>query len=113
MTAQASDRDGCRLCRIEAQVPLAWRELGSHCVVVPVQVLETWLLCLRGFDFSNLIPENNFDRRALKTRFPGSPKPPAQERVQLALQELERPGAVETLRKRQSFLQFETIVAGW
>ncbi|HSN97832.1 MAG TPA: hypothetical protein VLS89_06020, partial [Candidatus Nanopelagicales bacterium] len=48
--AQAADeREGCRVCWLSQALPASWTESGARrCVVVPVQTLETWLLCLRG-----------------------------------------------------------------
>lgn len=114
--AQAADeREGCRVCWLSHVLPSFWTEGGAkRCVVVPVQTLETWLLCLRGSPaFSSPTPEQQYDRRVLKRRFFGDPLPPVADRVRLALAEVQRPEALDVLRRRRSFLAFEAQLAAW
>src|SRR5262245_19265039 len=48
-TPPARQEDGCRVCWLADQIPSFWSETGHKCcIVVPVQMLETWLLLLRG-----------------------------------------------------------------
>lgn len=113
--SQAADRDGCRVCWLEAALPASWLAGGrKRCVVVPVQTMETWLLCLRGaLPFAAPSPEQDYSRPVLKKRFFGAPLPPVTARVALALAEVLKADALTTLRRRQSFRHFEAQLAGW
>jgi hypothetical protein len=114
VAAQATDQDGCRVCRLLNALSRTWiGGEGSKCIVVPVQTIETWLLVLRGFDFKEGSPERRFDRKALKRDFFGKPLPAERERTRLAIQQLERPDALAVLRERRSFRHFEAQVSGW
>src|SRR5580704_8864263 len=58
----------CRECWLTQALPASWRaEPRRSCVVVPVQVIETWLLVLRG-DALTPTPEHLNDRNVLKRR---------------------------------------------
>ena len=110
---EPGDDDSCRECWLQAAVPATWTARGGKtCVVVPVQTIETWLLVLRGMEFSGE-PEKTYDRRALVKRFFGSPKPPVATRVSLAPSELRRPDALDILRARPSFQRFEARLTVW
>ncbi|MCA9596329.1 MAG: hypothetical protein KC776_23605 [Myxococcales bacterium] len=103
----------CRECWLTASIPARWSTLGGMtCVVVPVQVVETWLLCVRGDEFPRE-PERAFDRRALKTRFFGKPMPPVSTRIEMAIELLSAPHAMGALRKRPSYLRFEKRAVAW
>ncbi len=107
------DNDGCRECWLRAAIPCKWQQSGGlSCVVVPVQVLETWLLCARGDEFPGT-PEQSYDRRSLKARFFGKPVPPVSARISMALEALRHGGALEVLRTRPSFARFEERVLDW
>ena len=111
--SQAADEDGCRTCRVLHAIPAWWGSSGGrHCAVVPVQTVETWLLCIRGDDFAG-DPERSFDRWVLKKRFFGKPLPSEAVRAAAALAQVDVPRALETLRKRPSFRLFEEQVTGW
>jgi len=111
--AEAADESGCRTCLLAQALPGWWTaNAGKRCVVVPVQTLETWLLCIRGDDFS-ASPEQQYHRDVLKKRFFGRPLPPAPVRLSLALAEISKPGALDILRQRLSFRQFEAQLADW
>jgi hypothetical protein len=79
---------------------------------VPVQVIETWLLVLRG-DALTPTPEHVSNRNALKKQFFGKPHPPLATRVQMARQVLGRPDALEILGARPSFQRFVERIRGW
>lgn len=111
---EAAKECGCRTCVLLESLPLGWRGGGRrHCVVVPVQTLETWLLCVRGHEFTTKTPEQFYGRRHLKRLFFGKPMPEEAERARLAIEHLARPGALDTLRERRSFRFFEMQVCGW
>lgn len=109
-----ADADSCRECWLEASIPATWRSPARSCVVVPVQVLETWLLALRG-DPLEPTPEtaSAYSRGVLKKRFFGKPQPHVARRIELARAELARPDALENLRRRPSFQRFEARVSYW
>jgi len=112
--AHAADEDGCRACLVAEVVPKWWIAGGNkRCTVVPVQTLETWLLCIRGDEFTAPTPEQQYGRRILKRRFFGTPEPPVRLRLQLALAEICKPGALDILRQRRSFQHFEAQLADW
>jgi hypothetical protein len=108
------DDVSCRECWLEAAIPPAWRSPARSCVVVPVQMLETWLLALRG-DPLEPTPEqaNAYSRDVLKRRFFGRPQPPVERRIELARVELSRPDALDVLRERPSFRRFEARLSHW
>lgn len=111
---QAADEDGCRHCHLASAVPSWWSEDGRlHCIVVPVQAIETWLLHLRGDAFPEASPEHAYHRPTLKKRFFGRPTPPIERRLALALDEIARPDALDRLRDRPSFRLFESQLAAW
>ncbi|MEO7592308.1 MAG: hypothetical protein ABI134_13920 [Byssovorax sp.] len=111
---EAVNEDGCRACWLAEVLPRWWTINGSkRCLVVPVQTLETWLLCVRGDPFSAPSPEQQYGRPVLKKRFFGKPEPPAQMRCSMALAELSKPGALAILRQRRSFQHFEAQLADW
>ncbi len=112
--AEAANEDGCRACWLTEALPVWWTaDGGKRCVVVPVQTLETWLLCVRGDPFSAPSPEQQYGRSVLKKRFFGKPEPPARTRLDLALAEIQKPSALDVLRQRRSFQCFEAQLAGW
>lgn len=107
------EADRCRVCWLHQALPPSWLAEGRMlCVVVPVQTLETWLLCLRGDDLLPS-PEQCYARRVLKKRLFGNPLPPVEMRCELALGLLGRPDALERLRERKSFRHFEAQLAAW
>ena len=111
---QAADPDGCRWCWLDRHVPAWWREGGRlQCVVVPVQTIETWLLHLRGDVLPAPSPEQFYSRQVLKRALFGRAKPPLARRVELALELLARPDALERLRGRPSFRLVEVQLQGW
>jgi hypothetical protein len=105
----------CRTCLVLNRLPQAWRDAQRfHCVVVPVQILETWLLCARGHRFTTRSPERFYDRDQLKELLYGKAPFPAQaERVRMALDELNGPGMLGVLRERRSFHRMEIQFRGW
>jgi hypothetical protein len=107
------DETACRICWLSQRVPDAWKKAPHQaCVVVPVQTLETWLLALKGHDFEGKPPEKTYDRPALKKKFYGRPIPPSQRCTELALQQLQRPDALDILRQRPSFQHFAEQLRG-
>jgi hypothetical protein len=107
------EADRCRVCWLHQALPSSWLTEGRLlCVVVPVQTLETWLLCLRG-DGLLPSPEQCYARRVLKKHLFGSPLPPVEMRSELALGLLGRPDALQRLRERRSFRHFEAQLAAW
>lgn len=111
---QAADEDGCRVCRLMNAIPSRWKEGAfRHCVVVPVQAMETWLLAVKGHDFNAPTPEQYFNRSAMKKQFFGRKGLPVSVRTQMALAELQRPESLEILRQRKSFQHFEQQLAAW
>jgi hypothetical protein len=112
--AEAANEDGCRTCWLAENIPGWWTAgSGKRCLVVPVQTLETWLLCIRGDAFSAPTPEREYGRAALKKRFFSKPMPPESVRLALALAEIRKPDALTTLRQRRSFRHFEAQLADW
>jgi hypothetical protein len=112
--AEAANTDGCRACWLGEVVPAWWAANGSkRCLVVPVQTVETWLLCVRGHAFSAPTAEQQYSRSALKKYFFGKVLPPAAKQRELALAEIRKPGALGILRQHLSFQQFEAQLAGW
>jgi len=105
--------DGCAYCLLASAVPPLWVEQGGrYCLVVPVQVLETWLLVLRGGAFDGP-PEGFYYRPFLKASFFGKPLPPVERRTLMALEQVEKPGALSMLRERPSFRLFEDQLNAW
>lgn len=106
--------DGCAHCLLHhIALPSSWKESGFfHALAVPVQTLETWLLVLRGDDMGSL-PERQFDRKFLKRKFFGQPLPPEEIRIKLALEQIQKPNALDILRHRPSFRLFEEQLAPW
>lgn len=112
--AEAANDIGCRACLLAESLPVWWTaKAGKRCVVVPVQTLETWLLCIRGDAFTAPSPEQQYDPDLLKKRFFGKPQPPAPVRLTRALAEIGKPGAIDVLRQRRSFRHFEAQLADW
>lgn len=114
-TFNIKDTTSCRACWLTAAVPAAWSGSGGlSCVVVPVQVIETWLLSIRGHSFSASTAERTYDRRALKRHFfgPGA-FPPTRVAIAHAMTELQKPHALATLRTRPSFQRLEAALAAW
>jgi hypothetical protein len=112
--AEAVDKHGCRVCWLAQNLPASWAgDARRRCLVVPVQTIETWLLCLRHHDFKEPTPEQRYHRDALKGDFFGKPLPPATIQRRLALAELDKPGALDILRERRSFRHFEAQLADW
>ena len=110
----ANEDDGCRACWLSEVLPTWWIQNGAKlCVVVPVQTLETWLLCIRGDEFTAPSPEQQYGRPVLKKRFFGKPMPPENYRLALALSEIQKPAALDILRDRRSFRHFEAQLASW
>lgn len=109
-----NDDDGCRECWLTSAIPASWtaRDLRL-CVVVPVQVIETWLLVLRGHVFASPTPEQRYDRAALKKDFFGKPIPSLATRIALAQALVARPDAIDVLRARPSFQRFADRVGDW
>jgi len=112
--SQAKDDEGCRVCLLLDVLPAQWKgDNFRHCVVVPVQTVETWLLCIRGDPFKAPTPEQFYHRRFLKKAFFGKPLPPERDRTTMALEELKKPEAINILRERRSFLHFEEQLKTW
>lgn len=110
---EAENREGCCECWLRSVVPASWIANGGQtCVVVPVQTVETWLLCVRG-EPPLTSPEASYDRRVLKRLFFGKPTPPVDKRTELALAEIRKPNALDVLRARPSFQRFEAQVAAF
>jgi hypothetical protein len=109
------DDVSCRECWVTASLPSTWGAAGGlSCVVVPVQVVETWLLSIRGHTFSGPSPEQTFHRPPLKKHFfQSGSKLPAKVRLSLAMAELQKPGAIGVLRARPSFQRFEARILAW
>ena len=111
---QAAQEVGCRFCKAVESVPRLWTAGGNLTAVgVPVQALETWLLCVRQYEFGTATPERQYDRRHLKRALYGSPLPPAAERASLGVELLGRDDAVAVLRSRLSFRLLESQLAAW
>jgi len=109
----AKDR-GCRTCLLLDTLPPDWREGQRYrCTVVPVQTLETWLLCVRGDKLKAPTPEQFYYRWYLKKLFFGSPIPEEAERARLAIDQLGKPDALDILRQRRSYRYFEMQLCGW
>ena len=109
------DDDGCRECWLTAAAPSRWNAPGQClCVVVPVQVVETWLLVLRGDELSPT-PEQacGYHRPSLKKLFFGKRIPPLATRVALAQAQIARPDALDVLCTRPSFQRFAERLSGW
>jgi hypothetical protein len=109
------DDDGvCRECWLSQCVPATWTAGGGkHCIVVPVQAIETWLLAVRGVTVNAPSPEAYYNRRAMKATFFGKPTPPQATRIQLAITELQKTGAMQILEARPSFVRFRDQLAAW
>jgi len=111
-TFDGADNDRCRECWLTEAAPPSWRDGAKLVVAVPVQTIETWLLCVRGTAFTTKTPEHQYDRKALKNSF-GLKGLPEAERIRLAMAELEKDTALATLRTRASFRRFEARLAAW
>lgn len=113
---QASNQDdGCAFCVLTEAVPRAWVGEGrEQCLVVPVQVLETWLLVIRG-DALSPSPEqaHGYSRSALKKRFFGDGIRSQSTRTAMALEQIKKPYALERLRTLRSFRLFADQAARW
>ena len=113
---QARDQeDGCAFCVLTEAVPRAWVAGGrGQCLVVPVQVLETWLLVIRG-DALSPSPEQAcaYSRSALKKRFFGDGIRSQGTRTAMALEQIQKPDALEKLRALRSFRLFAEQAAQW
>lgn len=109
------DDDTCRECWLTQAIPSSWKATTRrHCVAVPVQTVETWLLAIRGIPpFNTRTPEQQYARNVLKRMFYGSPLPSESRRVSIASEELTKPGALSTLGARPSFQRFASQLAGW
>ena len=114
MQQQAADKDGCRVCRLLDAIPPTWTS-GEyhHCVVVPVQTIETWLMCIKGHSFNAPSPEQYYNRAAMKRQFFGRAGLPVRVHTQLAMAELQKPEALDILRERLSFQHFENQLTTW
>jgi len=75
--------------------------------------METWLLVLKGHDFEGKLPEKVFDRINLKKKFYGRPLPASRRCTELALEQLQRPDALDILRQRPSFQRFAEQLQSW
>ena len=105
--------DACSTCLLERCMPPSWRAQGGLlCLAVPVQTIETWLLCLKPHDFAGR-PELTFPRRVLKSWLYEGPEPQASTRLALALAALAHPDALSRLRERPSFARFERQALTW
>lgn len=114
VTFNIDDKVGCRECWLGSAMPPSWAANGGkHCIVVPVQTIETWLLAIRGDQLSNATPEKNYDRPALKKAFFRQPALPIAAKVQLALTELTKPDALTILAQRPSFVRFRDQLTAW
>lgn len=113
---QASDPDdGCAFCLLTEAVPTSWVVGGrKQCLVVPVQVIETWLLVIRG-DTLSPSPEQAYAyaRPVLKKRFFGDGIRSQVTRTAMALEQIQRPDALERLRALRSFRLFAEQVDRW
>jgi hypothetical protein len=113
---QASDQvDGCAFCVLTEAVPRSWAVGGrKQCLVVPVQVLETWLLVIRG-DTLSPSPEQAYaySRAALKKRFFGDGARSQATRTAMALEQIQRPDALARLGALRSFRLFAEQADGW
>lgn len=110
-----TDDRSCRECWLQSALPNAWKEgTGRLGIVVPVQLIETWLLVLRGAPLEPT-PEqaSAYNRNALKKKFFGKTTPPLATRIALAKAELEKPNALDLLEERPSFRRFAERVAAW
>jgi hypothetical protein len=119
LRAQADDPDGCCTCRLLQKVSSAWSHDDRHaCVVVPVQMIETWLLVLGGHAFATATPEQEYKPKRLKglfklTQFPGIDRVTQRMKLARALELIRQPQALHRLRERPSFQRFEAQVASW
>ncbi|MGC9983486.1 MAG: hypothetical protein ABSF35_07615 [Polyangia bacterium] len=112
---QAADKKGgCRVCLLSHALSQTWiAGEGMKCIVVPVQMMETWLLTVRGFVFKEATPEERFCRPVLKRDFFGESARTTPQKTQMALAVLRLPDALNILRRRPSFQHFERQLAGW
>ena len=107
------DDDACRVCWLQSGIPASWSAAGGLlCLAVPVQTIETWLLHLRGDELTPSA-EQVYNRPTLKKRFFGKPLPASKQRIQLALEQLQRADALLRLRERASFRLLESQLAAW
>ena len=73
--SQAKDDEGCRYCRALVAIPKSWGDAKRlSCVAVPVQAMETWLLCVRG-EPPAVAGEQCPDRAAGRAVHPADPGP--------------------------------------
>jgi hypothetical protein len=79
-----------------------------------VQVIETWLLVIRG-DVLTPSPEqvHAYDRRVIKKRFFGDSARSEETRTIMALEQIQKPKALERLRALRSFRLFADQVSRW
>jgi hypothetical protein len=104
----------CRVCTLSAIIPPTWTaEHRRACVVVPVQTLETWVLCIQNDAFRESAPEKQYNRGALKKLCYGTDDLSAREQRDHAVEVLSRRDALDLLRQRASFRRFEDGVRGW
>lgn len=110
-----AEEEHCRVCAIHYRLPPGWSPAsGRSSIVVPVQVLETWILCITGPQkLRSRTPEQFYGRDHLKKKCWGKPIPTAAARVRIALEAFRQPGALEVLRKRLSFRRFEAETLRW
>jgi hypothetical protein len=105
---------GCRECWLRTVPPPEWTKAGGqHCVAVPVQTLETWLIHARGFPPLVPSPEQVYDRRELKLQLFGEPESYKGKKLEIAKSALDKPGALDRLRERPSFQRFEAQLLAW
>lgn len=104
----------CRVCSLMAIIPADWKTAGGvSCVAVPVQTLETWLLCIDGHPFAPKTPEQKENRSHMALLCYGSKDATVIEKRRIGLELVGRPGALAILRQRPSFQRFEACVLDW
>ena len=110
-----ADEDACRECWLRQAIPPWWTANGAKvCIAVPVQIIETWLLAIRGTPpFTTKSPEQQYHREPLKKAFFGKRALPVASRIELALAELQKPNALAVLAQRPSYGRFAAGFASW
>lgn len=111
-----TDDDACRECWLRQAIPPCWTANGAKvCIAVPVQIIETWLLAIRGTSpFTAPSPEQQYHRDPLKKAFFfGKKGLPVASRIELALAELQKPNALAVLAQRPSYVRFAAGFATW